>query len=212
MLLEGLLSKADSAPMADAGPELPDEVLVVAAIVGDLKAFDQLVLRYRAAVMRVATGIVGREHAEDVAQDAWLLAFKALPSIEEPRKFAAWLSAITRHRAMRFGKSESRIKAQRVALDDVLIEKLEALSKPLIERIENLELRTAWESLPADYALTLKLRFLDEMPLERIAAFTGAPLSTVKWRVRQGKKLLRQKVEAAGSTNSSANEEQKGKK
>jgi RNA polymerase sigma-70 factor (ECF subfamily) len=207
MSLEGFLRGAESAPMADAGSEPPDEVLVVAAIVGDLKAFDQLVLRYRAAVMRVATSIVGRDDAEDVSQDAWLLAFKALPSIEEPRKFAAWLAAITRHRAMRFGQSESRLKAQRVALDDVLIEKLEALSKPVTDKIDDLELRAALESLPVDYALTLKLRFLDEMPLERIAAFTGAPLTTVKWRVRQGKKLLREKVEAGTLTNG----KQKGK-
>ena len=208
MYLEGLLREAGSVPMADAGSEPPDEVLVVAAIVGDLQAFDQLVLRYRAAVTRVATSIVGREHAEDVAQDAWLLAFKALPSIEEPRKFAAWLAAITRHRAVRFGKSESRLKAKRVALDDVLIEKLEALSKPLEERVEQKELRQALDTLPADYALTLKLRFLDEMPLERIARFVGAPLTTVKWRVHQGKKLLRDKVEGGTLTD----RKQKGKK
>jgi RNA polymerase sigma-70 factor (ECF subfamily) len=202
MYLEGLLREAGSVPMADAGSEPPDEVLVVAAIVGDLQAFDQLVLRYRAAVARVAVGIVGREHAEDVAQDAWLLAFKALPSIEEPRKFAAWLAAITRHRAVRFGKSESRLKAQRVALDDVLIEKLEALSTPLEERVEQQELRQALDALPTDYALTLKLRFLDEMPLERIAAFVGAPLTTVKWRVHQGKKLLRDKLRAVNRSKS----------
>jgi RNA polymerase sigma-70 factor (ECF subfamily) len=201
MSVEAVLKETESRPMANAGWEPPDEVLVVAAIVGDLKAFDQLVLRYRAAVVRVAAGIVGREHAEDVAQDAWLLAFKALPSIEEPRKFAAWLAAITRHRATRFGKSESRLRAQRVALDDVLIEKVEALSKPLTNGIENLELREALETLPVDYGLTLKLRFLDEMPLERIAAFVGAPLSTVKWRVHQGKKLLRKKFESSSPTN-----------
>jgi RNA polymerase sigma-70 factor, ECF subfamily len=166
------------------------------------------VLRYRSAVTRVAISIVGPEYAEDIAQDAWLLAFKALPSIEEPRKFAAWLAAITRHRAMRFGKSESRLKAQRVALDDVLIEKLEALSKPFEESIEQQELRQALDALPAEYALTLKLRFLDEMPLERIAAFVGAPLTTVKWRVRQGKKLLRDKVEGGTLTD----RKQKGKK
>jgi RNA polymerase sigma-70 factor (ECF subfamily) len=202
MYLEDLLREAGSVPMADAGSEPPDEVMVVAAIVGDLQAFDRLVLRYRAAVVRVATSIVGPEHAEDVAQDAWLLAFKALPSIEEPRKFAAWLAAITRHRAVRFGKSESRLKAQRVALDDVLIEKLAALSTPLEERVEQQELRQALDALPADYALTLKLRFLDEMPLERIAAFVGAPLSTVKWRVHQGKKLLRDKLKAVNRSKS----------
>ena len=90
---------------ASAGP--PDEVLVVAAILGDLDAFDELASRYRAAVVRVAQAIVGRETAEDIAQDALLLAFKALPTIEEPKKFAAWLSAITRHRALRVGKRES---------------------------------------------------------------------------------------------------------
>lgn len=180
--------------MAKASSEPPDEVLVVAAIFGDLQAFDQLMLRYRTAVARVATGIVGREHAEDVAQDAWLLAFKALPSIEEPRKFAAWLSAITRHRAMRFGKSESSLRSRRVALDEVLIEKLEAMSPPLAARIEDRELLEALEGLPADYALVLKLRFLDEMPLKRIAAFLGTPLTTVKWRLHQGKRLLRERL------------------
>jgi DNA-directed RNA polymerase specialized sigma24 family protein len=45
--------------------------------------------------------------------------------------------------------------------------------------------------------MPLRLRFLDEMPLERIAAFMGVPLSTVKWRLHHGKKLLRVKVEAA---------------
>jgi len=67
MSLEGVLRKTDGTPMADDSREPPDEVLVVAAIVGDLQAFDQLVLRYRAAVARVATNIVGREDAEDVA-------------------------------------------------------------------------------------------------------------------------------------------------
>lgn len=194
MSVEVLLEETESAPMAEASSEPPDEVLVVAAVFGDLQAFDQLVLRYRAAVTRVATGIVGREHAEDVAQDAWLLAFKALPSIEEPRKFAAWLSAITRHRAMRFGKSESKLRSRRIALDEVLIEKLEAMSPPLADRIEDRDLLKALEDLPKDYALVLKLRFLDEMPLKRIAAFLGTPLTTVKWRVHQGKKLLRERL------------------
>ena len=194
MSVEAFFKETDRAAMADDSLEPPDEVLVVAAIVGDLDAFDQLVLRYRAAVARVAAAIVGREHADDVAQDAWLLAFKALPSIEEPRKFAAWLSAITRHRALRFGRSEHRHQSQRVALDELLIEKLEALSRPATEKIENEELKATLDRLPDDYALVLKLRFLDEMPLQRIAAFLGAPLSTVKWRLRQGKKLLRDRL------------------
>src|SRR5215510_6753377 len=106
--------------------ESPDELLVVAAILGNLDAFEELVLRYRPAVVRLARTIVGSNHAEDVAQDALLLAFKALPTIDEPGKFAAWLSAITRHRAMRFNKSETALMSKRVALDEALLEKIAA--------------------------------------------------------------------------------------
>ena len=175
--------------------ESPDELLVIAAILGNLEAFEQLVVRYRPAVVRLARTIVGADDAEDVAQESLLLAFKALPTIEEPRRFAAWLSAITRHRALRFSKSERAQLSKRVPLDEALLEKIEALAKPLAEKERDDEMLAAIDNLPADYAMPLKLRFLDEMPLKRIAGFMGVPLSTVKWRIHHGKKLLRAKVE-----------------
>ncbi|MEK6410192.1 MAG: sigma-70 family RNA polymerase sigma factor [Acidobacteriota bacterium] len=181
--------------MAKLDAEPPDEVLVVAAILGDLDAFDELASRYRAAVVRAAQAVVGREDAEDVAQDALLLAFKALPSIEDPAKFAAWLSAITRHRALRFSKRERSHQAGRIDLDEFLLEQVHALDHPLVERPEgNDELKLALENMPADYALVLRLRFFDEMPLKRIAAFLGAPLSTIKWRIHRGKQLLLEQI------------------
>lgn len=181
-------------------PESPDEMLVIAAILGNLEAFEQLVVRYRPAVVRLARTIVGADDAEDVAQESLLLAFKALPSIEEPRSFAAWLSAITRHRALRFNKSETAHTNRRVALDEALLERIEALAKPsgdraLVEKERDQSMIKAIDSLPVDYGMPLKLHFLDEMPLNRIAAFMGVPLSTVKWRIHHGKKLLRAKLE-----------------
>lgn len=182
-------------------PESPDELLVMAAILGNLEAFEQLVVRYRAAVVRLARSIVGVDYAEDVAQESLLLAFKALPSIEEPRKFAAWLSAITRHRALRFSKSETAHSSKRVPLDEALLEKIEALAKPMLDRAlaekeRDEAMVAAIDSLTDDYAMPLRLRFLDEMPLNRIAAFMGVPVSTVKWRIHQGKKMLRAKLES----------------
>ena len=88
--------------------ETPDAVLVVAAILGDFDAFDVLVRRYRAAVVRTAQAVVGATDAEDVAQDALLLAFKALPSIDDPTRFAPWLMVITRRRALRFDRQERK--------------------------------------------------------------------------------------------------------
>jgi RNA polymerase sigma-70 factor (ECF subfamily) len=181
--------------MASRTPEPADAALVVAAILGNLGAFDQLVLRYRAAVVRVAQSIVGREDAEDVAQDAWLLAFKALPSIEDPERFAAWLSAIARNRALRYGKRQRQRQMGRVEFDEFLLEQVEALAQPMTGGDGDEELNLALENMPADYALALKLKFLDEMPLKRIAAFLGVPITTVKWRVHRGKQLLRDRIE-----------------
>ena len=181
--------------MAKSLAEPPDEVLVVAAILGDLDAFDELATRYRAAVVRAAQAVVGREDAEDVAQDAWLLAFKALPSIEDPTRFAAWLAVITRHRAFRYNKQQRAHQTGRVELDELLLGKLAALGATAIES-EDDELSRALENVPADYAMALRLRFLDEMPLKRIAAFLGVPVSTVKWRVYRGKQLLREQIES----------------
>jgi RNA polymerase sigma-70 factor (ECF subfamily) len=194
--------------------ESPDEVLVLGAILGNLEAFEELVLRYRPAVVRLARTVVGADDAEDVAQDALLLAFKALPTIEEPSRFAAWLSAITRHRALRFSQSQDKHLRRRVAIDEALVERIGALatpfnpaalttpltnaatstSKALEDRERDEQMFSALDSLPADYAMPLRLHFLDDMPLKRIAAFMGVPLSTVKWRIHHGKKLLREKV------------------
>lgn len=182
--------------MAKERDEPPDEVLVVAAILGDLEAFNELAGRYRAAAVRTAQAIVGRTDAEDVAQDALLLAFKALPSIEQPSRFAPWLGAITRNRALRFNKREHALSTRRVEFDEVLLAEIDALARPLLaEREGEEELRLALEGVPEEYALVLRMHFLDEMPLKRIAAYLGLPLSTIKWRVHRGKQLLREQVE-----------------
>jgi RNA polymerase sigma-70 factor (ECF subfamily) len=177
--------------MVQADGGIPDEILVVAAILGDLSAFDELVLRYRSAVIRTARMMVAREDAEDVAQEAMLLAFKALPSLEEPKKFPAWLHAITRRCAIRYSQRTRLQYRGRVALDEVLLEQVPAISRPMSAADAGEQLKGALDSIPRDYALALQLHFLDEMPLMRIAVFLGVSLATVKWRVFSGKKLLR---------------------
>ncbi len=182
--------------MGEGGEAPPDEILVVAAILGDLEAFNELVLRYRAAVVRTAQALAGPNDAEDVAQEALLLAFKALPSIEDPTRFAAWLMAITRHRALRSRLQDRRRRDTYVELDALLLERVAALSAPYLPDVETREeLETALRHLPEDYALVLRLHYLDAMPQKRIAAFLGISLSTVKWRVYHGKKLMRAELD-----------------
>jgi RNA polymerase sigma-70 factor (ECF subfamily) len=186
--------------MARADANTPDEILVVAAILGDLTAFDELVNRYRPAVIRTAQAIVFRDDVEDVAQEALLLAFKALPSLEDPRKFPAWLHAITRHSAVRFAQRARRHRAC-VAFDEAILEYIPALRRPLPGDSIDDELQGALDGIPRDHATALRLHFLDEMPLKRIAGFLGVSLATVKWRIYSGKRLLRAKFDvSAGRT------------
>ena len=173
-----------------------DAQLVLAAILGDLQSFDALALRYRAAAYRVAQTIVGNELAEDVVQEALLLAFKALPALDEPDKFASWLYAITRHAAYRVSQHSRQERAQRVELDEALLENSAALAQPFkpLETAETAWVRAGLETLEEDYRLLLQLRFYDEMPLKRIASFLDLPLTTVKWRLVRAKQLLRERL------------------
>ncbi len=181
--------------MANDEFDTPDEVLVVEAMIGDLGAFDTLAMRYRRGVVRAAQAIVGREDAEDVAQEALLLAFKALPSLEEPARFPAWLHAITRHRAIRFDRRERGRRRTQLPMDELLLERIPALASPGRDIQSEEELKSILNGIPPDHALVLRLHFLDEMPLKRIAAFLGVPLTTIKWRVHRGKELMRNSVE-----------------
>jgi RNA polymerase sigma-70 factor, ECF subfamily len=174
---------------ADSG--IPDKILVVAAILGDLAAFDVLVCRYRSAVLRTARAIVPPDDAEDVAQEALLLAFKALPSLEEPAKFPAWLHAITRRCALRYQDRSRALQRGRVAFDEAILQQVPALGRRADGDGRAEELKWAFDGIPQDYGLVLRLHFLDEMPLQRIADFLGISLATAKWRVYKGKRLMR---------------------
>src|SRR2546422_1397354 len=81
--------------------EFEDEKLVVAALLGDIAAFDVLVLRYRPAVLAaVSRQISRRELAEGICQEAFLLAVKALPQFADRSRFPARLHAIARRQAV----------------------------------------------------------------------------------------------------------------
>ena len=176
--------------------KLPDDILVGLAILGDLRSFDVLALRYRNAVFRVAQVYAHAELAEDIVQEALLIAFKALPTIDDPAKFASWLYAITRHAAIRISKSESNKNQNRVDLDELLLTQSEALVRPFTidDTFETAWVRTAIDELADEYRLILQLRFYDEMSLKRIAKFLELPLTTVKWRLHRAKQLLKEKL------------------
>jgi RNA polymerase sigma factor (sigma-70 family) len=170
----------------------PDEILVAAAIDGDDFAFEDLVSRHRKSAVRVARGIVGANLAEDVAQDALLIAHGALASLKDRAKFSRWLLAITRWRALRVGRQERQHVFGRLTLDESFLETLSDLaSAPRQSDAGDDLLLAALESIPPEYGEVIRYHFLHDLPHQKIAEFLDVPLSTVKWRCFRGKEILR---------------------
>jgi RNA polymerase sigma-70 factor (ECF subfamily) len=165
-----------------------EEELVRAATRGDLKAYDSLVSHYRPAAIAVARQIVrGKERSEDVAQDALITAFKALPQLQDASRFGAWLAAIVRHRARRVSQSREE---QTLPLDEFIALRVPALRG---QRIRN-EVSCAIEDLPEEIRSVAELYYLQEWSTQQIAEFLTLPLTTVKWRLHTARRTLRPRL------------------
>jgi RNA polymerase sigma-70 factor (ECF subfamily) len=181
-------------------PHITDEELVQHALVGEIEAFDELVRRFRGAVTFVAEQIVGsREAAEDVVQEAFLLAFRALPQLRDRGKFPAWLCAIARHRARRVAAAAGWTQpADHRLLDRLLLARSEELAGAAMEawlgREERALIRRLMVELPAVYRAVLYLRYFEEWPIRRIAGFLSVSVTTVQWRLHHGRNLMRRRL------------------
>jgi RNA polymerase sigma-70 factor, ECF subfamily len=85
-----------------------DAVLVRRAIAGDPRAFSELVRRYQRAAYLVALGVTRRhEDAEDVAQEAFVVALERLEECRDPDRFAGWFTTIVKNRARNLLRREN---------------------------------------------------------------------------------------------------------
>src|SRR6187431_444229 len=79
----------EAEPAAEQTRSMPD---VESALDGDIQAFDRLVLVHLPRTYRIAMAILGSE--ADAVQDAWLAAWRQLPTLRDPARFDGWLDQI----------------------------------------------------------------------------------------------------------------------
>ena len=179
-----------------------DAELIIAVLADNLEAFDELVLRYQRAMLTVAQQIVRNPtDAEDIVQDAFLLAFEALPQLDNLNRFGSWLYSITRNRALRFMKRASRFQLHEDIDAELQVEADPATSDPakiLVQQSTHEAIRDAINSLPPEFQEVIKLYYWVDMPQKRIAEFLSLPLTTVKWRLHKAKDLLKSLLEKRG--------------
>ncbi len=177
-----------------------DAQLVECTLAGDRAAFATIVKRYQSLVCSITYNATGSlSLSEDLAQDAFLAAWKQLSELREPARLRSWLCSITRFLV---GKEFRRQGREPVYAAEPLEEIQEPPSleaSPLLQAVSREEEAILWralERIPETYREPLILFYREEKSIERVAAELELTEDAVKQRLSRGRKLLHEEVVA----------------
>ncbi|MFH1688862.1 MAG: sigma-70 family RNA polymerase sigma factor [Candidatus Eisenbacteria bacterium] len=178
-----------------------DGELVARVLAGDEASYGTLVTRYRDYVYTIAVRIVGNdEDAEDVAQEAFVRAYRALPRFRGDSKFSSWLYRIATNRALTHLKRRRRRgfavdieSGSHVEADVVDDGRSQEMSPELTVRDGEFRraVRAAVLELPEQYRVVVTLFYLEERSYKEVAATLGIPMGTLKTHLHRARALLR---------------------
>lgn len=179
-----------------------DDKLVKRAKKGDSRAFDLLVLKYQGRVAQlVARYVKNTAEVEDVTQEAFIKAYRALPKFRGDSAFYTWLYRIAANAAKNYLVAQGRRPTADLALDDsesfdmpgrlrdnetpdevIMGQQLEALISDTIQ------------ALPSELKAALTLREFEGLSYEEIAEVLECPIGTVRSRIFRAREAIDQKV------------------
>lgn len=181
--------------------EHKDSILVDMTLLGDERAFEELVKRHEKSVKGTAYKTTGNTFsAEDAAQDAFVSAWLNLDSLSDRDKFGAWVCSIAKNHARNLVRKYKNAAADisLTLLEEVdltgsdesgLYELLSAASIGDCERDE--KLHDALDTLSEKIRETINLHYFEGLTVAQIAERLSLPAGTVKWRLCEGRRQLR---------------------
>ena len=178
-----------------------DDELVLLARQGDTHAFDQLVDRHQAAVYRAALAAMRvPEDAEEVAQDAFVRAWAHLPRFRGDATFRTWVLRIAWNRAMSRRRSVFAWLRRSVPLNESTVADVasETADARMRERDLRAQIARAIEALSPKLRDALLLAQSGEYTHDEIGTMLKIPVGTVKWRVSEARRRVRQRLAAMG--------------
>jgi RNA polymerase sigma factor (sigma-70 family) len=172
--------------------------LAARAAAGDLQAIQEFLAYVWPTLSRVAAGVLGARHPDldDAIQQSMIALVRALPAFRGECHPAGYATRITLRVALRVRRNVKRDTTRREALGMLtpLDELGSATEDALAVRRREL-LRELLEDLPEEQAEALTLRVVMGWSLEEVSRASGAPINTVRSRVRLAKEALRQRIE-----------------
>ena len=182
--------------------ELSESELMRRTVAGDSSAYEELVRRFELPLQRFLWGMLSdEEEARDVAQDAFMQAFRNREKFNQAMSFKTWLFTIARNRAIsvlrrrRFQPISAEVESHG---DDGPSNMLEQVPDDATNPRENLViaedarwLRRALERLDERHRTVLEMKYLGGMRSREIADVLGLEVGTVWSRVHHGLKKLK---------------------
>ena len=194
-------------------PELPttaihpldanQETLVAAMQAGDDKVFAQVVREYGPRMLMVARRFLPQEQdAQDALQDAFLSAFKSLPTFQGDAHLTTWLHRIVVNACLMKLRTRKRRPEQQIEdllpkfnpdghLDATLADWAVADDRTVENRELRESVRHAIEQLPEAYRTVLLLRDIEEKSTEQTAQLLGTTAGAIKTRLHRARQALR---------------------
>jgi RNA polymerase sigma factor (sigma-70 family) len=181
-----------------AAETLDDARLVELGLKGDRHAFGQLVARYQSPVCALAYSACGDiSHSEDLAQEAFIIAWRKLGELKEPAKFKSWLYGIARNLVNNAFRQQIRNPLAAAEPLDESLPTAATLSNPVGQAISKEEEGILWRSLeqiPEAYREPLILFYREHQSIEQVADFMDLSEEAVRQRLSRGRKLLQEQV------------------
>ncbi len=177
-----------------------DQELVERAQQGDTKAFEMLVVKYNRRLGRLLSRFIKDEHeVNDVVQESFIKAYRALPNFRGDSAFYTWLYRISINTAKNFlannnkrpimaseitnGDGEVMDVVEQVA--DNLTPEAELMNKQILQTVES-----AVAKLPEDLRRAITLREMDGLSYEEIAEVMQCPIGTVRSRIFRAREVI----------------------
>jgi RNA polymerase sigma-70 factor (ECF subfamily) len=181
-----------------------DQQLVERVQRGDKAAFDLLVVKYQRKIFRLLSRLI-RDTAEieDVAQEAFVKAYRALPNFRGDSAFYTWLYRIGINTAKNYLVAMGRRAPTSTEFDsedaetfedgdqlrDVNTPEAELLSKEIAQTVND-----TMQQLPEELRTAITLREIEGLSYEDIAAFMNCPIGTVRSRIFRAREAIAEKL------------------
>lgn len=199
-VVRGILRRMAALKLPSDTPADDEAELVRKAQGGDRRAFDRLVALHLPQVWATVWRVLRhREDTEDVVQEAFVTAHRALSGFRGDSKFSTWLHRIAVTRALNHvDRAEEKLRRASESIDPLVSDGPRAIGTPLtaLEAKELMRrLADCLEKLPAAWRAVLALRDAEENTYERIAETLHVELGTVRSRLARARASLKECVE-----------------